>query len=88
MITKRPAILVPIPWVQNDEQTKNAKLAEDANIAIIVKQDEFNAETLMHALEYLTQNWKKMVTSKDSELVELDKMAAKRMVDEVELLLI
>ncbi len=83
MITKRPSILVPIPWVQNDEQTKNAKLAENAGIAIIIKQDEFNSETLMHGLMNLEKNWKSMVNSKDSELAELDKMAAKKMVEEI-----
>ncbi len=84
MMTKRPAILIPIPWVQNDEQNKNAKLAEEVGIAIIIKQDEFNEETLTHGLEYLQKNWKKMTESKESEVVSLDKSAAKKFVEEIE----
>ncbi len=84
MITKRPAILVPIPWVQNNEQTKNAKLAEDMGIAVIIKEDEFNEQTLLYGLQNLEKNWKSMVNAKDSELVTLDRSAAKRTVEEIE----
>lgn len=84
IITKRPAILIPIPWVQNDEQTKNAQMAENLGLAIIIKQDEFNPETLIHGLEYLTKNFERMVSSKGSEFVELDKSAATRFVEILE----
>ncbi len=87
MIIKRPSILVPIPWVQNDEQTKNAKLAEKAGIAILVKQDDFNEETLTHGLMYLEKNWKKMANEPYSELAELDRGASERFINEIELLL-
>ncbi len=59
--TKRPSILIPIPWSYLDEQTKNAQEAERMGLARIVDQDALTPSTLLDALEKVRQNWERMV---------------------------
>ncbi|MEM9481888.1 MAG: glycosyltransferase, partial [Verrucomicrobiota bacterium] len=39
-----PSILVPYPFAADDHQTKNAEVFTGADAAVLMKQDEFNAE--------------------------------------------
>ncbi|MEM9481920.1 MAG: undecaprenyldiphospho-muramoylpentapeptide beta-N-acetylglucosaminyltransferase [Verrucomicrobiota bacterium] len=39
-----PSILVPYPFAADDHQTKNAEVFTSADAAVLMKQDEFNAE--------------------------------------------
>ena len=75
----RPAIFVPIPWVQHDEQTKNAKLAERAGQAVIIRQDELSAKLLLTTIDNVRKNWKKMARAAD--ILNLDKNAAEKLVN-------
>ncbi len=56
-----PSILIPIPWVQQNEQYKNAKMAEITGIARIISQDALNPEFLLKTLYEIKKNWYKMV---------------------------
>ncbi|MBX4205967.1 UDP-N-acetylglucosamine--N-acetylmuramyl-(pentapeptide) pyrophosphoryl-undecaprenol N-acetylglucosamine transferase [Candidatus Microgenomates bacterium] len=82
--TKRPAILIPIPWSIGDEQTKNAKKAVNARIAVILKQEELTAENLLEKINFIENNWKKMVNNVTPGDFALDHNAAKRLVDILE----
>ncbi len=86
-ITKRPAILIPIPWTAYDEQTKNAKLLEKSGIAVILEEKDLNAESLLKNIKNVVKNWDRMVKNSDNSLGDLDRSAASKFVDEVEELL-
>ncbi len=49
----KPALLIPIPWVTQNEQFKNAKYLEDLGIAHILPQQELTAETLLSSVDSL-----------------------------------
>jgi UDP-N-acetylglucosamine--N-acetylmuramyl-(pentapeptide) pyrophosphoryl-undecaprenol N-acetylglucosamine transferase len=58
---KRPSILIPLPISYLDEQTLNAKIAEEWGIAKIIPQNELTAEKLTDTIEKITENYSKIV---------------------------
>lgn len=48
-----PAIFVPIPWVTNDEQTKNAQVLVEAGLATIIPEKELSGDRLLKELNKL-----------------------------------
>ena len=46
MATKRPSVLVPIPWSAYDEQTKNAQFAVEFGVAVILPQESASPDSL------------------------------------------
>ena len=79
--TKRPSILIPIPWSYANEQMENAKYAKAKGISEILEQSEATAEKLISMVEELTKNRSKMITSsKDSD----DRQASSNLVDLLE----
>lgn len=83
MVAKRPAILIPIPWTAYDEQTKNAKTVEKSGLGIVLSEKDLTGELLLTKIEYVFKNWEKMVKNSDNSLANLDKSAAKRLVEEL-----
>lgn len=79
--TKRPAVLVPIPWTRYDEQTKNAVLAQKIGIAKLLPQSQLSKDSLIKATNAVFENWGKMVKSK-SEIEKLDSSAASKLASE------
>lgn len=49
----RAAILVPSPNVTDDQQYKNAKVLADRDAAVLIKDCDFNADTMNNAVERL-----------------------------------
>lgn len=49
----RAAIFVPSPNVTDDQQYKNAKVLADKNAAVLIKDADFNADTMNGAIEKL-----------------------------------
>lgn len=45
-IYRKPSLLIPIPWVTNNEQVKNAQVLVDCGIGRILPQGELTAEKL------------------------------------------
>ncbi len=86
-ITKRPAILIPIPWAAYDEQTKNARKLVESGIGVVLEEKDLTSENLLKKIDEVVKNWKEMVKNSDNFLADLDKNAAKRFVEEVEKLL-
>jgi UDP-N-acetylglucosamine:LPS N-acetylglucosamine transferase len=64
IITRRPAVLIPIPWTYLDEQTLNAKYAKEKGIAKILYQDDLSAGTLRKRIDLVVRKKADMV--KDS----------------------
>lgn len=81
--TKRPAILIPLPYSYLDEQVKNAEFAKQFGIARVLEQDGLTPKKLFAEINDTRKNWKKIV---EKVLLKLspDKNAARKLVDLVE----
>lgn len=51
-----PAIFIPIPWVTNNEQYKNARILVNAGSARILPEDELTPEKLLNEVEGMVKN--------------------------------
>ena len=51
-----PALLVPIPWVTNNEQYKNARILVNAGSARIIPENELTAEKLLAEVDTILAN--------------------------------
>ncbi|MBM4402194.1 MAG: undecaprenyldiphospho-muramoylpentapeptide beta-N-acetylglucosaminyltransferase [Candidatus Cloacimonetes bacterium] len=51
-----PAIFIPIPWVTNNEQYKNARILVNAGSATIIPENELTAEKLLNEIEEMIKN--------------------------------
>lgn len=84
LITARPAVIIPIPWVTYDEQTKNARSAEQAGIALVLTEDKLTPRSLLDAVYKLKTDWTEMIVKSDTHLTQLDSSAAAKLTDLVE----
>lgn len=82
MITKRPAILIPIPWSYNNEQELNAKRLVEFGTGTIIKQDELTGERLLQEIEKVISDWPKTI-SKVKNKESFDIGASSRVLDNV-----
>ena len=80
MLFGKAAIFVPIPWVQKNEQFKNAELAEKYTKAIILEEKNLNRESLKRAIERIVSNWKKYKDIDNNPISQRDKNAASEIV--------
>lgn len=81
LITQRPSILIPIPWSRFDEQSKNAQVAKESGIAMIIKQEELRKETLLEAIKLSMNNWNQIVSKMTPPKNILDQQASKNLVE-------
>lgn len=79
-----PSILIPIPWTRYDEQTKNAKLAVQAGIAILMTEDQMSTKVLLKNINKIVKNYKKFSESKRLKTTEKDIYAHENLTDLVE----
>lgn len=84
LLTRRPAVLIPIPWSRFNEQYENAKMARSAGIAVILSQEELTGVSLRAHIEKVRSNWVSMAGSKASEESALDRAASEKMVELIE----
>ncbi|HWA51941.1 MAG TPA: UDP-N-acetylglucosamine--N-acetylmuramyl-(pentapeptide) pyrophosphoryl-undecaprenol N-acetylglucosamine transferase [Patescibacteria group bacterium] len=82
-ITGRPAIIIPIPWTSYNEQFKNAQMLEKSGQAIVLEEKYLTGQNLLNKINLVIKNWKSMANKK-SEIAELDKKAAGKIVQEIE----
>ncbi len=61
-----PSILVPFPHAVDDHQTRNAQQLSQAGAAILMKQSDFNADSLCQTLEKLIADRAQLVTMSDA----------------------
>ncbi|MDO8487737.1 MAG: UDP-N-acetylglucosamine--N-acetylmuramyl-(pentapeptide) pyrophosphoryl-undecaprenol N-acetylglucosamine transferase [bacterium] len=45
------SVLIPIPWVSHDEQTKNARQMETAGLAVVLPEKDLTFKSLMTAID-------------------------------------
>jgi len=53
-----PAIFVPIPWVVNREQDRNAKILSSAGSALLINQDDLSKQTLLEGIEEVFSHYR------------------------------
>src|SRR3990167_6236343 len=83
IVTRRPAILIPLPFSYMDEQTGNALFAQKFGIAKIIQQKDLSPKILLSTIEEIRKNWKNMVTQSEKK-VSPDIHASKKLVDLLE----
>jgi len=83
MLVKRPAILIPLPFSFQNEQTKNARLAERQGIARVLKQEELTAARLLKEIGQIHREWEKIVAAVKDK-ASPDAKAAFKLVDIIE----
>lgn len=62
---KKPALLIPIPFSQRQEQLKNAEMLKEIGLAEILEQPALNGKTLVDKITYMLENLKKYTINKD-----------------------
>ena len=78
-----PAILVPSPYVTNNHQYKNAKELSDAGACVIVTEEEFSKERIIHEIDKLFDHKEEYdQMSRDSRVLGIDDSAS-RIYDEI-----
>lgn len=80
---KRPALVIPLPFSYQDEQTKNALFAEEFGIAKVLPQESLNKDELLSKIYSTLREWKEIV-SRVKDKKSPDAGANKRLVRLVE----
>ena len=83
LVTKRPSILIPIPWTYLNEQQKNAEYAGKFGLATIINQNDLSPSLLKKTVGNTLANWSRIV-SKVRSKSSPDKNASSRLVDVIE----
>lgn len=52
----KPAILIPISWASHGEQSQNAKILADMNLARVLEESKINGESLVKEIKYMLDN--------------------------------
>lgn len=78
-----PAVFIPIPWVTNNEQYKNARILVNSGSATIIPEDELTVEKLLVEIDGMLANLDhfKNRAREAVQLVPLD--AADRLAEEI-----
>lgn len=61
--TKRPSVLIPIPWAYENEQRKNAEFAKEFGLAKILDQNTLSGSVLYDAIKDTEDNWERIIRS-------------------------
>lgn len=83
MITKRPAILIPLYISSKTDQPANAEMARRYGIARVLKQEGLTKDVLLREIEDVKRNWNSIV-EKVKNKKSPDINAAEKLVDLVE----
>jgi len=80
----KPQLLIPIPWLPGDEQTKNAQMVKKIGLGEILPQDDLTPENLYKKVEMMMGkiNVYQQAAEKNKNLVV--KNATQKIVDELE----
>lgn len=87
LVTRKPSVLIPIAWVQKNEQEKNARIAEAVGLSRIIREQDLTSDKLLNEVGYLRENWDSISKNSSREIENLDKNASKRMVSLIESIL-
>lgn len=85
-----PAVFIPLPYSQYNEQVLLAQKIEAAGSAVVIPQDSFSVKSLIAAIEKVTTDktfYEQARTYRKSEEIALHKTSCSRIVDYIEYLL-
>jgi len=80
----KPQLLIPIPWLPGDEQTKNAEMVRKLGLAEIIHQDDLPSEKFYQKIETMMTNIKKYRQAGEKNKNLIIKNATSKIVDELE----
>ena len=69
---KKPAIMVPIPWVSKNEQYLNAKLVYDAGLGLILEENNLNLDNFKTYVERILLREFSLKDNKIEEVIKLN----------------
>ena len=81
-----PALLIPYPYLQGDEQMVNARFFESLGLAKILPQKDLNSETLISSISSMLENIEKLKKQAVAAKSIVTPDAAKRLAQETLLL--
>ena len=84
LVLGKPQLLIPIPWLPGDEQTKNAQMVEKIGLAEILSQDDLNPQNLFKKIELMMNKINVYRQNKDKAEKLIIKNATQKIVDELE----
>lgn len=84
IVTRKPSIIIPISWVQNNEQEKNARIAQSIGLSKVILEKDLNPELFLSEVDYLKNNWQTISSKSSKEIENLDKNASRRTVELIE----
>ena len=84
LVLGKPQLLIPIPWLPGDEQTKNAQMVEKIGLAEILSQDDLNPQNLFKKIELMMNKINVYRQAKDKAEKLIIKNATQKIVDELE----
>lgn len=76
----KPAILIPFPFSQNNEQMENAKFLEKIGLGVVLKQSEISQEKLLQTITLMFDNINKYKVVKNDLLYGSGKNVAQNIV--------
>ena len=53
---EKPALLIPLPFSQNNEQLKNAKFLESIGLGVVLQQNIISSKKLFQAIDLMIRN--------------------------------
>lgn len=77
---KKPAILIPIPWVFNNEQQKNAEFMQNLGLARILPQKDLTAQKLLAEIDIMIEEYP-AILKRTENIISPDLHASERIVD-------
>ena len=80
IVTKRPSLLIPIPWTYLNEQVLNAQYANKHHLAIILEQEGLQANTLLESIDKLMTQKEGMVQRALAERYDPDRTSHTKIV--------
>ncbi len=76
---KKPALVIPIPYLYEDEQNKNAKYFKDLGIVRILPQSKLSGKSLMENLKFMLNNLQRIKQRANDAKKSIIPNAAKRL---------
>jgi len=80
----KPQLLIPIPWLPGDEQTKNAQIVQKIGLTEILHQDDLTPNNLFEKIETMMAKIQKYRQAGDKNKSLIIKNATQKIVDELE----
>ena len=84
----KPAIFIPLPLAQYNEQELLSRKLNDQGVAVIINQKDLTGEALLSALENIARNYETYVdngkTYRESEEITRHKDSSRRIIDSIE----